>query len=82
MKYAAYFEGPNSIVTIRAIDDTTVRSFPRPLYTMTEAAATAQWLNERARGYPRNPNLGPLLGLGVLARHMHDPAAANGTRPT
>lgn len=32
----------------------------RPTYTMTEAAQTAQWLTERSRGYPMNPDLGRL----------------------
>lgn len=58
MKYAARFERPagavSSQVVIHASNSQVERTYPRPLYTMTEAAETAQWLNERERGYPRN----------------------------
>lgn len=60
MRYAARFEGStrsDSIVVIHASNGVVQRSHPRPLYTMTEAAQTAQWLNERAKGYPRNSKL-------------------------
>lgn len=51
--------GTDSQVCIaeRTFQRTIVRVHPRPNYTMTEAAQTAAWLNERELGYPRNSNL-------------------------
>ncbi len=38
-------------------DGAVLRIHDRPAYTRSEARATAQWLSERARGYPRNGRL-------------------------
>lgn len=57
MRYTARFERPAGAVVILASNGVIERTHSRPLYTMTEAGDTARWLNERAKGYPRNPKL-------------------------
>ena len=45
-------------IIVRDADTRAVLSVKdRPLYSMTEAAATADWLNDRAKGYPRSERL-------------------------
>lgn len=42
----------NGMTVTRYLWGTLDRAYPRPEYTLTDAAVTAQWLNEREAGYP------------------------------
>lgn len=58
VKYVANFVHSNTVIVARdTVTNEVVEVHNRPQYTLTEAAQTARWLNERERGYLRKQNL-------------------------